>query len=194
MLERFSLRRTSRENQPLRFLQVEDIHINPNQPRKFFDEKALEELTASIRQYGLINPLTVRETGEGYELIAGERRLRAQPGGRTTYRALLCVTLQRSGFLGVGFGGKPSATGLGFLRRSPGHRRLIHVHGLTQQQAADKLGKTQSAIANKLRLLRLPPEVIALLWQYWFSERHARALLRLENGEQQLQAAGRRPP
>ena len=71
MLERFSLRRTSRENQPLRFLQVEDIRINPNQPRKFFDEKALEELTASIRQYGLINPLTVRETGEGYELIAG---------------------------------------------------------------------------------------------------------------------------
>ena len=80
MLERFSLRRTSRENHPLRFLQVEDIHINPNQPRKFFDEKALEELAASIRQYGLINPLTVRETGEGYELIAGERRLRASRG------------------------------------------------------------------------------------------------------------------
>lgn len=189
MLERFSLRRTSRENQPLRFLQVEDIHINPNQPRKFFDEKALEELAASIRQYGLINPLTVRETGEGYELIAGERRLRASRGAglHTVPCYVLPSSDQDSSVLALAE--NLQRQDLDFYEEAQGIARLIHVHGLTQQQAADKLGKTQSAIANKLRLLRLPPEVIALLRQYRFSERHARALLRLENGEQQLQAA-----
>ena len=189
VLERFSLRRTSRENQPLRFLQVEDIHINPNQPRKFFDEKALEELTASIRQYGLINPLTVRETGEGYELIAGERRLRASRGAglHTVPCYVLPSSDQDSSVLALAE--NLQRQDLDFYEEAQGIARLIHVHGLTQQQAADKLGKTQSAIANKLRLLRLPPEVIALLRQYRFSERHARALLRLENGEQQLQAA-----
>ena len=179
MLERFSLRRTSRENQPLRFLQVEDIHINPNQPRKFFDEKALEELTASIRQYGLINPLTVRETGEGYELIAGERRLRASRGAglHTVPCYVLPSSDQDSSVLALAE--NLQRQDLDFYEEAQGIARLIHVHGLTQQQAADKLGKTQSAIANKLRLLRLPPEVIALLRQYRFSERHARALLRL---------------
>ena len=136
MLERFSLRRTSRENQPLRFLQVEDIHINPNQPRKFFDEKALEELTASIRQYGLINPLTVRETGEGYELIAGERRLRASRGAglHTVPCYVLPSSDQDSSVLALAE--NLQRQDLDFYEEAQGIARLIHVHGLTQQQAA----------------------------------------------------------
>ena len=183
----------SRDKRPegqLMMLAVSSIRPNPNQPRRNFDEYDLAGLAESIRCNGILQPLAVRKLSESiYELIAGERRLRASRGAglHTVPCYVLPSSDQDSSVLALAE--NLQRQDLDFYEEAQGIARLIHVHGLTQQQAADKLGKTQSAIANKLRLLRLPPEVIALLRQYRFSERHARALLRLENGEQQLQAA-----
>lgn len=189
MLEMLPLRRPAKERRQLRLLRPDQIQPNPNQPRRRFSGQALEELTDSIRQYGLINPLTVRPAGESYQLIAGERRWRAcQAAG---LRQIPCYVMdstdQQSSLLALVE--NLQRQDLDFYEEALGIDRLIRIHGMTQQQAAQSLGKTQSAVANKLRLLRLPEAVIELLRQNQMTERHARALLRLEKPEQQLQAA-----
>lgn len=189
MLEMLPLRRAGKERRQLRQLRPEQIQPNPNQPRRQFDSQALAELTDSIRQYGLINPLTVRPAGEGYQLIAGERRWRAcQAAGLQQIPCyVIDSTDQQSSLLALVE--NLQRQDLDFYEQALGVERLIRVYGMTQQQAAQSLGKTQSAVANKLRLLRLPEPVIGLLRQNQLTERHARALLKLETPEQQLQAA-----
>ena len=183
------LLKMNRDKPQFKTLKLQEIQLNPNQPRKFFDAQAINELAESIRQYGIINPLTVRQVGEGYELIAGERRWRAshQLGlqsvpcyvlpGDDAYSSIVALVenLQRQD--------------LDFYEEAMGISRLIQRYELTQQQVAQRLGKTQSAVANKLRLLRLPQDVIALLRAGGLGERHARALLRLPEADLQRKAA-----
>ena len=172
-------------------LGVESIRPNPRQPRRLFDEGALRELAASIRRHGVVQPLVVRRRPDGWELVAGERRLRAarlaglewvpcveaEVDERESALLALVENLQRRDLHYF----EEAAAIAGYLRQT----------GATQEEAAAELGRSASAVANKLRLLRLSPACQALLLEKGLTERHARALLRLEDEEERLTAARR---
>ena len=170
------------------YLRTEDIAPSPVQPRQHFDEEALRELSESIRRYGVLHPLTLRLRGGRYELVAGERRLRAArlAGLREVPCLLLDVDLEDAGFLALVE--NLQRRDLDFIEEANGLRQLIRMFGLSQEEAARRIGRSQSAVANKLRLLRLPPDVLEALRQNGLSERHGRALLRL-GGEEAQRAA-----
>ncbi len=171
------------------YLSVDKIRPNPSQPRRFFDEASLEELSRSILRYGILQPLTVRRGAQGYELIAGERRLRAAKlAGLREVPCLLARADEEASPL-LALIENLQRRDLHWYEEASAISKLISAYGLSQEQAAEKLGKSQSAIANKLRLLRLSPECVALLREHGLSERHARALLRLEDNEARLAAA-----
>ena len=169
------------------WLPAEDIAPNPVQPRKLFDESALEELSQSIRSYGILNPLTVRCRGGRYELVAGERRLRAAKlaGLEEVPCIVLDVNMQDTSLIALIE--NLQRRDLDFVEEAVGLSRLIRMFGMSQEEAAKRIGKSQSAVANKLRLLKLPPDVLENLRSYGLSERHGRALLRLpEPGSQRM--------
>ena len=169
------------------WLPAEDIAPNPVQPRKLFDESALEELSQSIRSYGILNPLTVRCRGGRYELVAGERRLRAAKlaGLEEVPCIVLDVNMQDASLIALIE--NLQRRDLDFVEEAVGLSRLIRMFGMSQEEAAKRIGKSQSAVANKLRLLKLPPDVLENLRSYGLSERHGRALLRLpESGSQRM--------
>ena len=169
-------------------LRLEDIAPNPVQPRKHFDDGELRELSESIRTYGILNPLTVRLRCGKYELVAGERRLRAAKlaGLREVPCILVDVNLEEAGLLALVE--NLQRKDLDFLEEAEGLRKLIRMFALSQEEAARRIGKSQSAVANKLRLLKLPEDVLEALRQNGLSERHGRALLRLPDGESQRAA------
>ena len=174
----------------VQYIPLGRIRPNPQQPRHSFDEEGLAELAASIRSCGILQPLTVRRAGEGYELVAGERRLRAariaglrevpclvaQVGEEDSALLALMENLQRRD--------------LDCWEEAQAIARLISRYGLSPEEAARRLGRAQPTVANKLRLLRLPEDVRALLRENGLTERHARALLRLQDPEVQRRAAG----
>ena len=169
-------------------LPVGSIHPNPMQPRKVFDPDSLGELTESIRMYGVLQPLTVRKAADGsFELVAGERRLRASraAGLEKVPCILVNVSEQDSGLLALVE--NLQRQDLDFIEEAEGLRTLTRTYGMSQEEAAKCIGLSQSAVANKLRLLRLSPELLFLLRERGLSERHARALLRLETDEQRLE-------
>ncbi len=170
-----------------RRIPIRQIRKNPNQPRKQFEPVALEELADSIRRFGIITPLTVRQQGEGYELVAGERRLRAAAiaGLQTVPCYIVQVNDLDSGLMALLE--NLQRKDLDCFEEAASLRKLCEDYKMTQQEAAERIGKTQSAVANKLRLLKLPPVVIEQVRAFGLSERHARALLRLEE-ERQLAA------
>ena len=170
------------------FLPARSIRPNPAQPRKTFDENALSELTESIRCHGVIQPLSVRRTGNGYELIAGERRLRAAQAAGLSEIPCIVMTLDDAESGLVALVENLQRQDLHFIEEALGISRLIRSQKLSQDQAARMLGKSQSAIANKLRLLRHSPEVLAALREAGLTERHARALLRLKTEPEKLAA------
>ena len=161
------------------WLPAEDIAPNPVQPRKLFDETALEELSQSIRSYGILNPLTVRCRGGKYELVAGERRLRAArlAGLEEVPCILLDVNMEDASLIALIE--NLQRRDLDFIEEAVGLSRLIRMFGMSQEEAARRIGKSQSAVANKLRLLKLPGDVLENLRSYGLTERHGRALLRL---------------
>lgn len=169
-------------------LPIDALRPNPNQPRIEFDEASLRSLSDSIRRYGILQPLTVRRTDEGYELIAGERRLRAAKiAGLREVPCLLARSSEEESAL-LALIENLQRRDLHYLEEAAAIARLIATYGLSQEQAAERLGKSQSAIANKLRLLRLSPDCVRLLREHDLSERHARALLRLTDEEDRLKA------
>lgn len=171
-------------------LPLQRIEPNPNQPRKRFDEVELQALADSIAQHGLLQPLAVRDMGNGYyQIIAGERRWRAcrlaglsevpvtvvEADDRTVMELALVENLQRED--------------LNPMEEAEGYRVLLEEYGLTQEQAAHQVGKSRSAVANALRLLTLSDEVRALVENGELTAGHARALLTLPNGRLQKAAA-----
>lgn len=171
---------------------ISKIKTNPYQPRKFFSENAIKELARSIREVGLLQLITLRSTASGYELVAGERRLRAckmlgmkeisaivVPNMRECEAALLAMieNLQRED--------------LHFLEEAEGYQSLMRQHGLTQEELGRRLSKSQSCIANKVRLLRLPRSIKEKIISYQLTERHARALMRLPDESLQNKIADR---
>ena len=161
------------------YLSVEDIDPSPVQPRKSFDDGDLNELSQSIAEYGILNPLTVRLRDNRYELVAGERRLRAAKlaGLYEVPCILLDVGLEDASLIALIE--NLQRRDLDFIEEANGLKQLIDLFGMSQEEAARRLGKSQSAVANKLRLLKLPQDVRETLRDRGLTERHGRALLRL---------------
>ena len=170
------------------YLSTEDIVPNPVQPRKLFDDEGLEELSRSIKDYGILNPLSVRLRGSRYELVAGERRLRAArlAGLREVPCIRLDMNMEDASLIALVE--NLQRRDLDFIEEANGINQLIRMFGMSQEEAARRIGKSQSAVANKLRLLRLPPDVLEALRQNGLTERHGRALLRLPDGDRQRAA------
>jgi ParB family chromosome partitioning protein len=170
------------------FLPARAIRPNPAQPRHIFKDDALKELSDSIRQHGILQPLSVRRVGTSYELIAGERRLRAaQLAGLTEIPCIVMSMDDRESAM-TAMVENLQRQDLDFLEEATGIARLMEDWSMSQEQAARLLGKSQSAVANKLRILRHSPPVLEALRAGNLTERHARALLKLTDEGQKLQA------
>ena len=180
---------TLRAKNALLQLPPEQILPNPDQPRRCFEDTALQSLAESIRQHGILQPLTVRKTAAGYVLVAGERRLRAAKlaGCKTVPCLLTDMENQRSAVMALVE--NLQREDLHYLEEAAAIAKLMGEYRLSQEETAKKLSRSQSAVANKLRLLRLSPACMELLRHAELTERHARCLLRLEDEEQRLAAA-----
>lgn len=178
---------TEEKNSRAVYLPIDCVRANPYQPRREMDEEALEDLCSSIKQYGLMQPIVVRQINNyDFELIAGERRLRAckkagmiqipavvmRANGTDSAVMALIENIQREN--------------LGYIEEAEAFCSLLSEHGITQEELAERLGKNQSTIANKIRILKLSPEIRRLLKENGLSERHARALLRLPDEKTKL--------
>ena len=176
------------DSQRVLYLPVDLIVPNPNQPRTRFVREGLEELADSIEEHGILQPLSVRQVRGRYQLISGERRLRAaRMVGLTTVPCIVVEASDTESAL-LALVENLQRRDLDFIEEAVALRRLIVQHGLSQEEAARKVGKSQSAVANKLRLLKLAPEVLEAVKEGGLSERHARSLLRLPP-ERRLEAA-----
>lgn len=163
-------------------LPIESIKPNPFQPRRIFDEQELLSLSLSIARNGLIQPLIVRRTTEGgYELVAGERRIRAARMAGLT--RLPCIIARIDGEQSSVFAmiENLQRSDLDFFEEAYGYRQLMDSFGMTQESVAQRVGRSQSSVANKLRLLRLSEPLVSRIRETGLSERHARALLKLED-------------
>lgn len=170
-------------------LPVDAIQPNPHQPRRHFSPEGLQELADSIRELGVLQPLTVRSVGGRWELIAGERRLRAARLAGLPRVPCIVVQADEEQSSLMALVENLQRRDLDFLEEALALARLMDQYSLSQEECARKIGKSQSAVANKLRLLRLPPQVLYLLRDHGFTERHARALLRLDDASSQARAA-----
>lgn len=165
------------------------IRPNPNQPRKYFDTISLEELSRSIEEFGVIQPITVRKVFDGFEIVAGERRYRAaEIAGLDTIPAIIINADEEKSAI-IALLENLQREDLCFFEVAECYRNLIQDMGFTQEELAQKIGKSQSTVANKIRLLRLSPRVKRLIREYSLTERHARALLHISNDDEQLKAA-----
>lgn len=167
-------------------IDVRLIVPNPHQPRTEFDDSDIRSLAESIGQNGILQPLSVRKSGERYELIAGERRLRAAK--MCGLQAVPCIVhdiSERNSAI-LALVENIQRQDLSFFDEAAAIEKLISYYGMTQEDAASKLGKAQSTIANKLRLLRITPEERELIMNFNLTERHARALLKLGSCEERM--------
>lgn len=164
---------------------IEKIIPNPYQPRKEFFQESLKELSASIESYGIIQPISVRKIGkEKYELVAGERRLKAAKlANLATVPAIIQDQLDDKGSAVLAVIENLQREDLNFIEEARGYQHLLTDHGFTQKELAKKIGKNQSTIANKIRILRLNPEILRTIVEKGLTERHGRALLKLPDEE-----------
>ncbi|UOO37768.1 ParB/RepB/Spo0J family partition protein [Oscillospiraceae bacterium CM] len=169
------------------YLPLSEIQPNPDQPRKNFEPAALSELAGSISRYGVLQPLTVRRRCAGYELVSGERRLRAAKlaGLKNVPCIILDVDAQKSSILALVE--NLQRKDLDFIEEAEGLYHLVNTYQHTQEEVARLVGLSQSAVSNKLRLLKLSPALLTMLRESGLTERHARALLRLETEEARLE-------
>lgn len=170
------------------FLPAEALRPNPGQPRTQFSAEGLEELAASIREYGILQPLSVRRSSIGYELVSGERRLRAAKLAGLTEVPCILVDVDGEASSLLALVENLQRRDLDFLEEALALDRLISLYHLSQEEAARRIGKSQSTVANKLRLLRMAPELLAELQSHGLTERHARALLRLDDDNKRMDA------
>ena len=170
------------------FLPARAIRPNPSQPRKIFREETLTELSDSIRQHGILQPLSVRRVTGGYELIAGERRLRAAQMAGVTDIPCIVMNMDERESGTAALVENLQRQDLDFVEEARGISYLMESWSMSQEQVARLLGKSQSAVANKLRILRHSPAVLQALREGELTERHGRALLKLTSEEEKLTA------
>lgn len=172
------------ENEEVKQIPVEDIVPNRFQPRTVFDEERITELAQTIRTHGIIQPIVVRIREEKYEIIAGERRFRAVSSlGWETIPAII-KEFNDSQTASIALIENLQREGLTAIEEATAYAKLIEIHQLTQESLAQRLGKGQSTIANKLRLLNLPKKVQDAILNRFISERHARALIGLKGNHE----------
>jgi len=181
--------RRPEEGREMIWLRLSEVAPGPFQPRKEFDEGSIMELSESIRRYGLLSPLVVRRNASGgYELIAGERRLRAlRRLGRTHADAIVTPAFDLDAAL-IALAENIEREQLHFFEEAEAYRRLVREHGLNQEELSRRLGRSVSAISNKMRLMQLEDDLRRLIRESGLSERHARELLRLPEHETRLNA------
>lgn len=167
-------------------VRIAELQPNPYQPRQSISEEKIDELRQSIRTYGLLHPIIVRRHGRNYQIVAGERRMMACRGLHWETIPAIVKEVTDSAMGAMALIENLQRENLNYLDEAEGYARLIRSFGLTQEVLAQRLGKSQSTIANKMRLLRLPDEVKELLVKEQLTERHARALLKLESEKQQI--------
>ena len=173
-----------------RLLPIYKVEPNPDQPRHDFDEEELQALSESIAVHGVIQPLTVREMSNGYyQIIAGERRWRAARMANISDVPVIVVEADDKKAMELALIENLQRQDLNPVEEALGYQSLIEEYGLTQEEAASRVGKSRPAVANALRLLGLCPEVLELLKSGAISAGHARAVLTLKTDKQQLEAA-----
>jgi ParB family chromosome partitioning protein len=166
---------------------IESIDANPFQPRTRFDEQALQELAVSIKQLGIVQPLTVRETGGGrYQLIAGERRLRAAKLAGLTHVPAFIRTADDQAMLELALVENIQREDLDAVEVAISYQRLVEECKLTQEQLSDRVGKQRSTVANYMRLLKLPPEIQLGIKNKQVTMGHARTLVNIEDPKKQI--------
>jgi ParB family chromosome partitioning protein len=171
---------------------IESIRPNPYQPRKQFNKASLEELCESIKQYGVLQPINVRKiSANTYELVAGERRLRAATMAGLKEIPVIIINVDDNDSAVMALIENLQREDLNYMEEAEGYNNLINDHGFTQEELAQKIGKSQSTIANKIRLLKLPPLVKKILSDNNLTERHARSLLKLHEEQLQLKVLKR---
>lgn len=170
-------------------LPVDEIRPNPYQPRKIFNQEALKELSESIQQHGVFTPILVKKSIQGYELVTGERRLRASKlAGKTEIPAIV-VDFDDKQMMEIALLENVQREDLNIIEEAKAYEQLIQRLNYTQEQLAHRIGKSREHITNTLRLLKLPSEVQDLVIQKKLSMGHARALLGLKNEEEMIQIA-----
>lgn len=178
---------TSQNMGEIEYIAIDQIRPNPYQPRKNFNKTALMELAESIKAYGVLQPINVRKQSNGYyELVAGERRMRASQLAGLKCIPCIVVVLNDNDSAVVALIENLQREDLNFIEEAEGYTSLICDHGLTQEELARKIGKSQSTVANKIRILRLSPLVRKIILDNNLTERHARALLKIEDEQLQL--------
>ena len=172
-------------------IKITDIHPNRNQPRQDFDDDSLSDLMESIASNGIIQPIVLRQDGEGYELIAGERRWRAASRLNMEYISAIVRQVDDAQSLEIALIENIQRQDLNPIEKAKAYSELIAKFGLTQEQAAIKLGMKRSSIANMLRLLELPEDIQHLVSRGTLSMGHARAILGITDVEEQRRLAAR---
>ena len=173
-------------NREINNISTDKIFPNTYQPRKFFNEEALQELSQSIIEHGIIQPITVRKRGEKFELVAGERRWRAARMANLETVPCNIIEITDTQSAEIALLENLQREDLNFIEEAEAYYNLINDHKFTQDELAKRMGKKQSTIANKLRLLKLSENVRELCVNNKLTERHARALLSLPSEELQL--------
>ncbi|MGH7409939.1 MAG: ParB/RepB/Spo0J family partition protein [Candidatus Methylomirabilis sp.] len=174
------------EERGIRQIPLDAIRSSPNQPRKLFDDSKLKELAASIRSHGVLAPVLLRQTEDGYELVAGERRFRAaQMAGIQSIPAII-KEVSNSEMLELALIENIQREDLNPIEEAEAYRRLTEEFGLSQDEVARRVGRDRSSVANALRLLRLPARIQQDLMAGALTAGHARALLALEAASEQL--------
>ena len=173
----------------VRMIPVADVQTNPHQPRKVIDDDRLQELAQSIRSNGILQPVLVRRSQNGYELIAGERRMRAaRIAGVDEIPALVC-TMAEAESMKVALLENIQREDLNAIEEAEAYRAIMDHYGATHQELADMLGKSRSAVTNMLRLLNLEATIRGLVVEGTLTMGHARALLRVDNSSERLKLA-----
>lgn len=175
-------------DEELRRIPVDEIEPDPNQPRKHFDEEKLNELTQSIQQQGLVEPVVVRPRDGSFLLVAGERRWRASCQAGLERIPALVRDLDASDALAISVIENIQRENLTAVEEARAYERLLEEQDWSQQELADNVGRSRSAVANQVRLLKLPEEILEGLDKSEVSSGHARALLSLDSDEEMLEA------
>jgi len=173
----------------IEYININDIKPNANQPRKTFDEEKLEELAASIKEHGLIQPVVLRKSGKGYEIVAGERRWRA--ARKIGIKEVPCIVkeLTDEENMLLAIIENMQREDLNPIEEAEGINQMIDTYGLTQEQVSKSVGKSRPYIANSLRLLRLPDVIIGYVAQGQLSAGHGKALAGIEDDKRQIDLA-----
>jgi len=176
-------RNTEGQTEEVRLIPVDQIIPSPYQPRTLFDDDKLDELCQTIKTHGIIQPIVVRMRNQLYEIIAGERRWRAVKKLEWGKIPAIIKEINDGQAASIALIENLQREGLSSIEEAIAYKKLIEIHELTQESLAQRLGKSQSTIANKLRLLNLSPVIQEMLLRRKITERHARALLSLHNVE-----------